>query len=92
VQGSQVTPASQWQAFSVASAVMNKRVVGHVESRSLRGSLELSTLKAIILAEAAKEGVDVAGFTQWPFERAYEEYVARIEADDPSAHPDPSKV
>lgn len=92
MQGRQVTPASQWQAFSGASAVMSDRVVGHIESRCLRGSLELSTLKAIVLAEATKEGVDVAGFTQWPFEPAYNKYAARIEADDPSAHADPSDV
>ena len=68
VQGSQVTPASQEQAFSIASAVMSNRVEGHVDSRSFRGSLELSRLRAIILAEAARPGVDVVGFAQWPFE------------------------
>ncbi|MGH9195249.1 MAG: hypothetical protein ACRD1T_05875 [Acidimicrobiia bacterium] len=92
VQRRQVTPASQWQAFSVASAVMSSRVEGHVDSQSLRGSLELPRLKGIIVAEAAREGVDVAGFAQWPFDRAYEEYAARLDADDPAAHADPSEV
>lgn len=92
VEGNRARPASLWQAYSVASAVMTDGSLGVIDGRTYQGSLYLAAFKTILLLETAKDGVDIAGFAQWPYEPAYEEYISHVVEADPSGAPDPSEV
>lgn len=74
VDGDLVTPVDDIQAYSVASAILQGKVDGVVDQETWRGALTLPTLRAVIDQEVRTSCVDVAGFTQWPYEPALEKY------------------